>query len=146
MIIINFIMASSNIAFKFTSSSNNFISAAGIQSIGVAIGGIIIHASIPKIRNTFNRIVKEYKKIKYYIIISESLYTAGKLIALLAFTLGPIALVSVFESTSIFYGIILGIIFTKFLPSFFNDPIDKKSLSNKLFWSLLLFSGIWLIK
>ena len=62
-----------------------------------------------------------------------------------AISLGPIALVSVLGSASVFFAILLGWILTLFWPKVFNEDVSKQGLFKKVALSILAFLGIILV-
>ena len=146
MLLATLCWSSSSVLFKFVIDSNSFIKVVSYESWGMGIGGVILYLSFPSIRNAFHRINKTIsKKALTVIFINEGLYVASRLLTFLALSMGSVALVTVVESTSVFFGIILGWILMLFAPKIFHEDTTKEGLMKKFLLAITVFIGIMLI-
>ena len=134
------------IIFKPISQEHALITVVAFESWGLGIGGLIIYLAIPIIRNQFHESIRSNQGVLLFVLFNESLSVGAKLIGFLAFSLGPVALVSVLGSTQVFFGIILGVILTKFLPKIFNEDLSRATLTSKFSWSAIMLLGLWFIR
>ncbi len=141
----NLIWGSGIVAFKFVSSSNDFLTTASHQSWGVALGGVLVYIFSPRIRQSFHESLKNGRRAVGFVVFNETFFTIAQLISFLAVSLGPVALVAVAGSTQIFFGILLGGLLTLAFPTIFKEDISRAGLTRKLAWAALMFAGLWLI-
>jgi drug/metabolite transporter (DMT)-like permease len=134
------------IIFKPISQDFSLIALAAIESWGIAFGGFILYLAIPKMRRAFHKDIRRANKALLVVLFNESISIVAKLLSFLAFSLGPVALVSVLGTTQIFIGIFLGLFLTKYIPSVFSETLDRSRLSSKVSWSLIMVIGFWLIQ
>lgn len=138
--------AISYILFKFISDSNSFWTLISFVNFGLGLGGLVLYLFFPTIKKSFFKTFKKMKKPALgYIFFNEILYIVAKFMFFLAISLGPVALVSILESSQVFYGIIYGFILTLLFPKIYTEDISKKGISKKFLMGVLAFTGIWLI-
>lgn len=146
MLLADFLWALANILFKFVTDTNIFSQVVSYESWGIALGGLALYLFFPSVRHAFNKITKTVsKKALGIIFINEGIFIVSKLCAFLAIAWGSVTLVSVIGSTSVFFGIIYGLILTLILPKVFQENITKDGLLKKFIFALLVFTGIVLI-
>lgn len=146
ILLADFCWASTYILIKFTSQSFSFSSLIIYESIGVVLGGILLLLFFSQIRQAFVMIVKKVKKpVLGMIFFNEALYLGAKILIYFAVTMGPPVLISILGSTQIFYGIILGVLLTIFMPKVFQEDISKGQLVKKGILGLMAFVGIILV-
>jgi hypothetical protein len=116
------------------------------ENIGIILGGVFLFFFITSIRNAFLKTIKKIKRpVLAMIFLNEALFLGAKIIAYLAVTLGPVALVAVLGSTQIFFGVLFGIVLTLIMPKVFNEDLSKNSLIKKIGLGVLTFIGVFLI-
>lgn len=116
------------------------------QNMSFGLGALILcllpgfrHAFLDSLRNVPRRVLG-------VIGYNESLFTLVQLVKLIAFALGgPVALVSVLESTQIFFGVFFGWALTLIAPKTFQEDIRARTLLRKGAMTLMLFTGIGLL-
>lgn len=147
MLIFDILWAISGIIMKFVIRENSFSEVLSYESFGIAFGGVLIFIFYKTARKAF---LKSLKNIKFSAIraisINETTFVVAKATTFYAFSLGPVALVSVLEGTQTFFALFYGWILTLLFPSVFKEDISKKGLSKKLILFVLLFLGLVLLK
>lgn len=134
------------ILVKFAVDANSFSKILSYESWGIGLGGIMLYLLFPSIRNAFHGSIKTVRKIALGIMfINEGLFILSKSLTFFAYSIGPVALVSIVGNTQAFYGIFFGLILTAVAPTVFKEEIDKTSVITKVAFVLLLFAGICLI-
>jgi hypothetical protein len=63
----------------------------------------------------------------------------------MAFTLAPVAIVSIIGSTQVFFGLLYGTVLTILFPKLFKENISKQTLVRKLILAIIAFTGIFLV-
>lgn len=138
--------ALASVLFKFGVHNNTFLEVVSVESWGITIGGIILYVVFPSIRTAFIKTTKTVKRQTLLLLFTnEGLFIASKLCGFLAISLGSVSLVSVIGSTSVFFGILYGIVAMFFFPKIFQEDITKKGLLHKLILALIVFLGLVLI-
>src|SRR3989344_629700 len=134
------------ILFKFVVESNSFVKVVAYESWGIALGGFALFTLFASIRKSFIGTLFTIKKYAFGIIFfNEGIFLTARLLSFYAISLGPIALVSVLGSASVFFAILLGWILTLFWPKVFNEDVSKQGLFKKVALSILAFLGIILV-
>lgn len=134
------------ILIKYVSTPVTFPSLMAYESLGVFIGGLTLVLFIPRIRKAFIKTIQKVKKpVLGVVFVNEGLFLGGKILTYLAVTIGPVALVSILGSTQIFFGIILGILLTIFMPKVFREDLSKGRLFRKGILGAIAFAGIILV-
>lgn len=143
----NFLWAFSSILIKFAFNLSTFTEVIIYESFGVALGAVILYAGSQKIRKAFRSThAKLTRKAKVLIFTTESLNLLGKAFMFFAFSIGPVALVSIIiEGSQTFiaigYGLFLGIL----LPKIFKEEAHIPDIPKKLAYAALAFIGIYLL-
>lgn len=146
ILIVDFMWAIAAILIKFAIDANSFVKILSFESWGLGIGGTILYLFFPTIRNAFNESVRNVRKIALVVMFAnEGVFVIAKSITFFAYSIGPAALVSVVGSTSVFFGILYGLLLTLFVPKLIKENITREELSKKLVAALILFAGLWLV-
>jgi len=134
------------VMFKFVVTETAFRDVVGYEALGFGLGGLILFV-IPSIRHSFLSSLKTMRKRAVAIIfVNEAWSTAAKLVSFLAISLGPVALVSVLSSTTVFFGILLGWLLTVALPLLFSEDISPRALMRKGVLAAVMFGGLLLVR
>jgi len=143
---VDFMWALSAILIKFSINETSFTQVLSYESWGLGLGGLLLYAFFPSIRNSFNYSIKTVRKTALAIMFgNEGLFVFGKSLQFFAYSLGNAALVSIIGSTQVFIGIIVGIVLTIFLPHIIKEDITKTILVKKLALAVVMFIGLVLI-
>jgi len=141
-----FMWALAGVLIKFALEANSFSVIFTYESWGIGIGGAILFILFPTIRKAFLKNIKKVKKPTLSIIfLNELIFVFSKGITFLAYSLGPVALVSVLGGTQVFFGLIYGFILTTLFPKFFKEDISRNTLIRKGALGALVLIGIMLI-
>ena len=134
------------VLFKFVVDQNSFVKVVSYESWGIALGGLILFLFFKNIREPFLDTFKTVKKKAiFFIFVNEGIFVIARLLTFLAVSLGPLALVSVIGSTSVFFGVIFGTVLTILLPNVFREDLSKSGLIKKFSFAALAFMGIYFI-
>lgn len=146
ILLCDFIWAGSLVLFKFVSGENQFEALLPYESWGLAFGDLLLYLFVPSIRNAFHQNIKVVsRRALGYLAVNEVFFVAAKLFGLTAVALGPVAMVSVLGSSQVFFGVILGAIFTLLFPTIFSEDISWRNLARKGLLALVMFGGILLV-
>lgn len=146
VLLFNFMWALAGVLIKFTINATSFTKILPYESWGIGIGGLVLFILFPGIRKAFLKSLKTLKKPTIGIVVSnEVVFVTAKAVTFLAYSLGPVALVSVLGGTQVFFGIIYGTILTILFPKLFKEDIDKNTLIKKGILGLGVLIGIILM-
>lgn len=146
VIIFNTMWAFAGVLIKFAINANSFSKILSYESWGIGIGGLILFLVFPQIRNAFLKNIKSIKKRTLNVLfINEVIFVMAKAITFLAYSLGPVALVSLLGGVQVFFGIIYGFVLTLLFPKLFNEDIRSKTLIKKGILACLVLFGIMLL-
>lgn len=145
IVIYDLMFAISAVLAKFVMSETSFNAILSYESLGIGLGGMIILVSSKTIRNEFLESNISMKQ-KYFVGANETLFVLAKTITFYAFSLGPVALVSVIGAIQPLIAVLMGWLLTICLPKVFSETISKKSLSVKFFAAIAIIFGIYLIQ
>jgi bacterial/archaeal transporter family protein len=146
ILLYNILWALSGVLIKFAINANSFSKILSYESWGIALGGTLVFLLFPGIRKAFLVNIKTIRRRTVNIIIvNEGLFVLAKSLGFYAFSLGPVALVSVLTSTQVFFGILYGFILTKSFPKLFKEDISSEGLTKKIGLSILVVLGIILL-
>lgn len=141
-----FMWALAGVLIKFAFEANTFSVILSYESWGIGLGGIILFILFPSIRNAFLKNIRKVKKPTLgFIFANEIVFVLAKGITFLAYSLGPVALVSVLGGTQVFFGLIYGFALTTLFPKLFKEDISRKTLIKKGALACLVVIGIILI-
>ncbi len=142
----NFLWATAGILMKFTSSTNSFKSLVSFESWGVGVGGILLFLFFPNIRKAFLKSTKKMNVKALSIIgLNEGVFVLAKSFTFYAFSIGPVALVSVLETTQSVFALIYGYILTLIAPNTFKEDISKRGLFKKMVAIAFVVVGVLLV-
>jgi hypothetical protein len=77
--------------------------------------------------------------------LNEIFNIVAKMIVNFATLLAPLALVWTVNNLQPFFVLLIGILLTKFFPNFNQEKIDKKTIIQKIFAIILMFTGVLLM-
>ena len=134
------------ILIKFALDANSFAKILSFESWGLGIGGTILYFGFSSIRDAFHESIRTVRRRALGIMFAnEGIFVIAKSINYFAYSIGPAALVSVVGSTSVFFGILYGLVLTLFVPKLIKENILTEEMSKKLFAAIMLISGLWLV-
>jgi uncharacterized membrane protein len=146
ILIADILWAFGSIFFKFVSTQNSYMSLIGYETLGWPIGGAIVFLLSSQVRKSFISTTRTMNLSTIGIVFAnEGVFVVAKMAGFLAISLGPVALVSVIGGTQMFFAILYGWILTTLSPKIFKEDITKKGLMKKVFWGLVMISGIFLV-
>ncbi len=146
LVIANAVWAVNGVLFKFVSNAHSFSKVISYESFGFALGGLVLYLGVPSIRRAFNATVQTGGRRTFRLVfLNEVLYVLAKCVNYLAYSLGPIALVSVLGGTQVFLAVLTGWILTSIAPAIFREDITRSGLARKAVFGMTLFAGIWLV-
>lgn len=142
----NIMWALAGVLIKFSINANSFSEILSYESWGIAIGGTLVFIFVPSVRHNFMKNLKQIRtRVLAILFVNEGVFVIAKSISFSAFALGPVALVSVLNTTQVFYGILYGIFLTKALPKLFKEDISMSGVARKIGFAVMMFLGIVLI-
>ncbi len=142
VVISGLIVSLVEVLFKFGYVMNDFLTTLAYQSVGGAIGAGFLLFS-PRIKREF---FAEYVRIKpwtFVLLLSNKLLEfVAQLCALVAITMAPVALVTVFGGLQSFFVLVEMIILSVWFPHILQENISKHILLQKILSLILIFIGI----
>lgn len=146
LISMDILFACASVLIKFAINATSFKQILSYESWGIGIGGLILYCIFPFIRKAFKKILKTVKRrILGVMFLNEGIYVLSKALSFFAFSIGPVALVSVVGSTQVFYGILFGWLLTILLPKFYHEKRSTGDLFKKVILAIFLILGIILL-
>lgn len=143
----DFLWASAYVLFKFVVNANSFSRVISYESMGIALGGLVLYVFFPSIRKSFLKARKKIKKRVFgFIFLNESIFVLSRLCTYLAISLGPVALVEVVAGTQVFFAILYGAILTLLAPKIFKEDISREGLVKKLAMGGFVLIGLYLVR
>ncbi len=138
--------ASANTLFKFVVTPATFPQLIGFESLGIGLGGLLLYMFFPVVRNAFHQTTMRARRSAVVLVcINECIFVLAKFLAFFAIALGPVSLVSIVGSTQVFFGIFYGWGLTLLTQKIYHEDISVHGLLKKVFFSIIVFLGIWLI-
>lgn len=142
----NLFWAISAVILKFSIDQSSLREVLPYEAWGLGLGGIIFLLGSKKLRTSARRELRSMSLSTIaYLSVSEVFALLSRWVTILAFSLGPIALVDVIVGVQVFYGILIGWFLTHTLPKTFNENISRSGLLVKLLAACVLFFGLLLI-
>src|SRR6185437_8834026 len=101
------LFASASVLIKFAIDATSFAKILSYESWGIGVGGVILYLFFPSIRKAFNEIIRTVRKrLLGIMFLNEGIYVLSKSLSYFAYSIGPVALVSVVGSTQVLFGIL----------------------------------------
>ena len=145
ILISSLIVSFVGVLFKFAYVTGDFITTLAYQSIGSGIGAVLL-LLVPTIRRGC---LSEYKRLQGQVlailVFNKLLEFVGELTSLVAITIAPVALVTVFSGLQPFFLLIEVILLSRWLPHILEEDISKEILAQKFISLLLIFIGIYIL-
>lgn len=146
VLIFNFLWALAGVLIKLAINANSFKQILPYESWGIGIGGLALFILFPGIRSAFLKSIKKLKKPTIGVLFgNEIVFLIGKVTTFLAYSLGPVALVSVLGGTQVFFGLLYGTTLTFLFPKLFKEDLSRRTLVKKAALGVLVIIGILLI-
>ena len=146
ILLVNIMWAISVVIIKFAINANSFAEILSYESWGLAIGGALLYLIFPSTRKAFHHSMRTVRKKALIIMFANELvFVIAKAITFFAYSIGTASLVSVVGTTSVFFGILYGLLLTKIFPKFIKEDISRGNLLKKIVGALILFAGIYLV-
>lgn len=146
IVTVDFLFALAAVLIKLAINATSFTSILSYESWGIGLGGAILYLGLPGVRRAFTESLRSVRKLAIgVILLNECLFILAKSIGFLAYSLGPVALVSVVGSTQVFYGIFLGWALTNVAPAIFQEDTTGQGLLRKIALGSVLLAGVWLV-
>jgi len=138
-------LALSSIFIKVAMDSESFALSLAYEGWGLGIAGIAAALLFPEMRRAFSKNLAAMPSVAFAIIgFNELLTVAAKWVGFFAFSIGPVALVSVVGGVQVFYAIIIGYLLAVFAPVIATEDISKGSIVKKIA-AIILVVGLRLI-
>lgn len=132
---------------KFTVQENSFSSILCYESWGVGVGGLLLFLLSSSAREAFVENFRTVgKKVVMVIFVNEAIFVLARVLLLYAYSIGPLALVSVLSGVNIFFGILFGLILAFFAPTIFQEKNVSLEVLKKVTLGGIALFGIWLIQ
>jgi drug/metabolite transporter (DMT)-like permease len=108
--------------------------------------GVMIFAFVPKYRRNFIGALRaNSKNILALNVANEALYITGNIVVAFAYMLAPVSLVLLAESFQPIFVLLLGVLFTLFLPGISRERISAAHFSQKLAAVVMTGLGTYLL-
>lgn len=145
MLFSSFLYGLTPILFKFVVVKTDFWTAFFYQAMGGGIGAATLFIYTPYRKSFFKENLKLPFKTWVIMTVNQSATIAAELSASFAFSIAPVALVSVVAGTQPLFTLIFAILLSKFLPHVLEEDISKGALGLKFSSIFLILGGLLLI-
>jgi len=145
MLFSSFLYGLTPILFKFIVVNTDFWTAFFYQAIGGGIGAVTLFVYSPYRRAFVNESLKLPFKSWGIMTLNQVATVVAELSASFAFSIAPVALVSVVTGTQPLFTLIFAIILSRFFPQIIKENISKGALGIKFSSIFLILVGISLI-
>ncbi|MEQ8175970.1 MAG: EamA family transporter [Syntrophomonadaceae bacterium] len=140
------LLAVSMVLLKAATESAVYPAVIVLESWGIGLGAVVLCLIYPTGLKVFMAGLRNAgKRDLSLIFINETGLLAGKLIGILALTMGPVSLVSVLGSTQVFFGLVLGNLTPLLKPDIFQEDASQLSRLRDFAMAFLMFFGVWMI-
>lgn len=137
--------ASLGVIFKFVVGLNSFWQTIAWENLGIGIASFIL-LLVPLYRQQFLNTVKALNKRIYgLVLINELAFFLARLSLRYAFTLAPVALVTVLMGVQPLFVLFYTVILTLFAPTILKEDIRKKIILQKLALMVVILVGVYFI-
>ena len=144
--VVDVMWAAAAVLIKAAMDANSFAEILSYESWGLGIGGTILYFLVRDVRDAFNLSIRTIRKrFLAVMFLNEGVFVLAKAITYFAYSIGSASLVSVVGSTSVFLGILYGVVLTLLLPTYIREDISRPSLFKKGAAALVLFIGLWFV-
>lgn len=147
MVMLHNLMASgAEVLFKFVSEGQAVMPLLAFESLGAALGGVVLLVALPRMRRGFVGLVRRSGRRTLGVAgLNEVVYNVARGVGYWAVALGPVALVSALQSTQIVFGLALGWLLAVALPGVFGAEMKAGELARKLALGVVMLFGVWLM-
>jgi uncharacterized membrane protein len=146
MILSSFLIALNGLIFKLVGIQEDFWTTSFWEYVGFVLILVIFILFFKSYRNQF---LSMFRKNPISTLslngLNEIFNIVAKMIINFATLLAPLALVWTVNNLQPFFVLLIGVLLTKFFPNFNQEKIDKKTIIQKIFAIILMFTGILLI-
>lgn len=147
ILLTDFLWACANVIFKFVTITASFSQLIGYESLGIALGGLLVYIFLPSVRKAFKISTKKHDIITIsFIILNEIIFIAAKILTFYAISIGPVTLVSIVGGTQVFFVIFYGFVLAIFAHKIFKEDMSLYILVKKIILAIIGFLGIWLMQ
>jgi drug/metabolite transporter (DMT)-like permease len=131
---------------KFAINENTFIRSVCYEGWGMGLAGAAICFLFPGIASSLAENISGLRKRTIAIFgLDQILSVAGRWVEYFAYSIGPVALVSVVGGTQTFYCVLFGLVLTLAFPGTFREDIANVNLARKIFAAGIMIFGLYLI-
>ena len=131
---------------KFTINENSFLRSLCYECWGMGLAGLAMCFLFPGIKSSLAENFSGLKKRTMVIFGIDGIFSiAGRWIEYFAYSIGPVALVSVVGGVQAFYCILLGLFLTLAFPLVFGEDITNGNILRKIFAAGVMISGLYLV-
>lgn len=145
MMLASLLFAASSVLFKGAVDEENVMQTIAVESLGIGLGTLLLFLVPGFAKKTLNHMRKMPKAGWISLSVSETFYVTFRFLILIAFSLGPVSMVSVLSGSQPVFVIIYSVLLTIFFPSFFHEDLDRKTLVRKAGSFILMLFGLYCI-
>lgn len=147
MMLHNLMASGAEVLFKFVSADQAVLPLLAFESLGAALGGVVLLAVLPRMRRAFVGLVRQSGRRSLGVAgLNEVVYNAARGVGYWAVALGPVALVSALQSTQIVFGLALGWLLAVALPGVFGSELRGGDVARKVALGAVMLVGVWLVR
>ena len=146
VLVVDAMWAAAAVLIKAAIDANSFAKILSYESWGLGLGGMVLYALFRGIRDAFNASIGTIRRrFLAVMFLNEGVFVLAKSITYYAYSIGSASLVSVVGSTSVFFGILYGVVLTLLIPTYIKEDISRRNLVRKGIAALVLFVGVWFV-
>jgi drug/metabolite transporter (DMT)-like permease len=132
--------------FKLGAIRVGFVAGATWQYLGLFAAGLMLAVASPAYRRSFVTLFRSNPRyVLAYGLVDQSITVAARLTFNYATLLAPLVLVSLVTNFQPFFVIAIGTVLTIFLPHLGTETITRRHLGQKIFASLVIFGGTYVL-
>lgn len=145
MLFSSFLYSLTPILFKFVVVHTDFWTAFFYQAIGGGLGAATLFIYTPYRKSFFKENLKLPIKTWSIMTVNQTATIVAELSASFAFSIAPVALVSIVAGTQPLFTLVFAILLSKFLPHIIEEDISKGTLGLKFTSVFLILGGLFFI-
>ncbi|MDE2025041.1 MAG: EamA family transporter [Patescibacteria group bacterium] len=145
MLFSSFLYGLTPILFKFVVVNTDFWTAFFYQALGGGLGALTLFLYVPYRESFFKENLKLPIKTWGIMTVNQTATIVAELSASFAFSIAPVALVSIVTGTQPLFTLIFAIILSKFFPHILEEDLSKSALGLKFSSIILILGGLILI-
>ena len=142
----SFFYAINAVIFKYVAIDLGFVHSVFWDMFGKFLFGVILFLSIKSYREQFLNLMRmNGAKVAGLNVVNEIIGLIGEFSLVLAVLYAPVALVQSVSGFQPLFVLVMGVLITKFLPSFGQEKLEKRFLAQKIIGVIIISIGVYFL-